>query len=349
MHCRSDEVRDHGQASVVVATDERNAPRHVAPSGLLTETRNPRMAHLLSHLERIARSDSTALLQGESGTGKEVLARAIHRSSHRSQGPFVSLNCASMPDRVLESELFGHEKGAFTGAVRQRLGRFELARGGSLLLDEIGAADTKVQLRLLRVLQEREFERLGGTQTIRVDVRVIAATNVDLVAAVKEGSFREDLFYRLNVLPIDVPPLRQRREDIPLLVRHFISKIDDGSRIEGIDREGMRALQSYPWPGNIRQLENTIERMVVLARGNRLSLEDVPVEIRKWRESDLEDLSEGSYWEARALFERRYLCDALQRYNGIISHAADAIGMSRKNLYSRLEQLHIDHHTYRAR
>ena len=351
MRCSSDEYRVHGLESVVAVVGERDHPRRLLTQPTLQmETRNPRMAHLLSQLERIASSKATVLLQGESGTGKEVLARSIHSWSSRNRGPFVSLNCASMPEGVLESELFGHEKGAFTGAVRQRLGRFELAQGGSLLLDEIGAADMKVQLRLLRVLQEREFERLGGTQTIQADVRVIAATNVDLATAVKEGTFREDLFYRLNVLPVEVPPLRQRSEDIPLLVNHFISKIEGGRRIEGIDEEGMRALKSYPWPGNIRQLENTIERMVVLAQGSGLSLDDVPADILNWRQDeDLEDLGGGSYWEARALFERRFLREALQRYNGIISHAADAIGMSRKNHYSRLEHLNIDHHTYRAR
>ena len=242
------------------------------------------MASLLSQLERIARSNSTVLLQGESGTGKEVLARAVHSYSPRHRGPFVSVNCASLAEGVLESELFGHEKGAFTGAVRQRLGRFELARGGTLFLDEIGSADIKVQQRLLRVLQEREFERLGGSVTVHADVRVVAATNADLTVAVKEATFREDLFYRLNVLPLEVPPLRQRAEDIPLFIDHFIANGPDGvvNRAEGIEAEAVRILSAYPWPGNIRQLANTIERMIVLSSRSTLAAADIPWEIVNW-------------------------------------------------------------------
>ncbi len=311
------------------------------------------MASLLSQLERIARSNSTVLLQGESGTGKEVLARAVHSYSPRHRGPFVSVNCASLAEGVLESELFGHEKGAFTGAVRQRLGRFELARGGTLFLDEIGSADIKVQQRLLRVLQEREFERLGGSVTVHADVRVVAATNADLTVAVKEATFREDLFYRLNVLPLEVPPLRQRAEDIPLFIDHFIANGPDGvvNRAEGIEAEAVRILSAYPWPGNIRQLANTIERMIVLSSRSTLAAADIPWEIVNWRDSEeaQEELTAKTFWEARTHFDRRYLCEALKRHNGVISHVADAIGISRKNLYTRLQRLRIDYHRYRTR
>ena len=234
---------------------------------VLMVSRNAHMRDVLDQLERVARSNGTVLLLGESGTGKEVIAQRLHRSSPRRNGPFVSVNCAALAEGVLESELFGHEKGAFTGAVRQRLGRFELADGGTLLLDEVGAADEKVQQRLLRVLQERRFERLGGTQTLRTDVRVVAATNSDLRALVTAGAFREDLYYRLNVLPLELPPLRERPEDIPLFIEHFLELIalNESRSPMDIDPAAMAVLQEYPWPGNIRQLENVLERMVIMS------------------------------------------------------------------------------------
>ena len=315
----------------------------------LMVTRNGLMQRILEELGRMARTEATVLVQGESGTGKEVLARAIHRRSPRSEGPFVRVNCASLPEGVLESELFGHEKGAFTGAVRQRPGRFELAHRGTILLDEIGAAHGKVQQRLLRVLQEREFERIGGTRTLRTDVRVVAATNVDLAAAVKRGDFREDLFYRLNVLPIELPPLRDRSEDIPLLIEHFLTR---SGRRKGrtlrILPDAVEFLRQYPWPGNIRQLENILERMVILARGEELTCADIPAEIATWKEQEeLAEMGATSYWEARKQFERRFLCGALRRHNGVITHVAEAIGISRKHLYMRLNQLRIDYRRYR--
>jgi transcriptional regulator with GAF, ATPase, and Fis domain len=211
------------------------------------------MQRLLAELGRLAEARATVLVQGESGTGKEVFAHAIHQRSHRSRGPFVRLNCAALSEGVLESELFGHERGAFTGAMRQHAGRFELAHRGTLFLDEIGAASPSVQVRLLRVLQEQEFERLGGTQTLRVDVRVIAATNAELRREVASGRFREDLFYRLDVLPVLLPPLRERREDIPLLVEHFIQAAANKNQrpLGGIEEEALAHLKEYPWPGNI--------------------------------------------------------------------------------------------------
>jgi len=326
-------------------------PGSVRPPPLLL-TQNPAMRRLLDQLQCVAPSNSTVLLEGESGTGKEVIARTIHASGWCHKGPFVSVNCAALPDGLLESELFGHERGAFTGAVRQRAGRFELAHGGTLFLDEIGAADGKVQLRLLRVLQEREFERLGGTQTIRTNVRVIAASNVELQAEVRAGRFREDLYYRLNVLPLVLPPLRERREDIPMLLDYFLQAAAqaNGYGDGQIEPEAVALLQGHPWPGNIRQLENTLERMVVLSRGRRLGVRDIPPEIAEWREEEgLADLGAVSYWEARDRFERRFLCSALQRHHGVISHVADAIKMSRKNLYTRMDQLQIDYTRFRRR
>jgi DNA-binding NtrC family response regulator len=309
------------------------------------------MRLLLERLSRIAAASATVLIEGESGTGKEVVARALHRWSPRRDGPFVRLSCASLPEGVLESELFGHERGAFTGAVRQRPGRFELADGGTLLLDEIGAADAKVQLRLLRVLQEHEFERVGGTETLRVDVRVVAATNVDLKAEVRQGRFREDLYYRLSVVPVRLPALRERREDIPLLIEHFLAEAAarNGSPVRSIAGPAVERLQAYPWPGNVRELENVIEQMVVLAAGERLTLADIPAEIADWREPGEEPAAGPvSFHEARALFERRYLCDALRRHRGVIAQVADAIGMSRKNLYMKLDNLEIDYDRFRG-
>ncbi len=319
-----------------------------APRRLIT--RNACMQQLLEELGRLAQARATVLIQGESGTGKEVFAHAVHQRSPRNRGPFVRLNCAALPEGVLESELFGHERGAFTGAVRQHAGRFELAHRGTLFLDEIGAAPPQVQVRLLRVLQEQEFERIGGTQTLRVDVRVIAATNVELKREVALGRFREDLFYRLNVLPVQLPPLRERREDIPLLVDHFIQAAAGRNRrpLSGIEAEALTHLQEHPWPGNIRQLENTIERMVVLARRSCLGVGDLPAEILRWREEEnLEELGACSYREAKDQFERRFLSAALRRHRGVITQVAEAIDMSRKNLYTKMDHLSIDYARFR--
>ena len=296
-------------------------------------TRSPYMQNVLNQLSCMAAAQSTILVQGESGTGKEVFAHAIHYRSPRRDQPFVRLNCASLPEGMLESELFGHEKGAFTGAVRQHPGRFELAHRGTLFLDEVGNADVKVQLRLLRVLQEREFERVGGTQTLKVDVRMIAATNMDLRKEVEAGRFREDLFYRLNVVPVRLPALRERPEDIPLLVDHFLELCARKNKctIKDIDQKAVEQLQAYSWPGNIRELENTIERMSIFAQNDRLEIADIPVEILECREEKKqEEMSTSTYQVAKTLFERRYLREALSRYNGVISQVATAIGSRAK-------------------
>jgi formate hydrogenlyase transcriptional activator len=227
---------------------------------------SPALTAVLSRVSKVASSDSTVLISGETGTGKELVARAIHRRSRRVSRAFVAVNCAAIPRDLIASELFGHEKGAFTGALQRRLGRFELADGGTIFLDEVGELTSDTQVALLRVLQEREFERVGGQQSIRVDVRVVAATNRDLKAAVANGAFREDLYYRLNVFPLEMPPLRARRADIPLLVEYFIDRYGRkaGKNIGSVDKKTLHLLQSYPWPGNIRELQNVIERSVIL-------------------------------------------------------------------------------------
>ena len=324
--------------------------REKRKKGEVATTHNAYMLELFDRLGQMAVAQATVLIQGESGTGKEVFARMLHQKSTRCGRSFVRLNCAALPEGLLESELFGHEKGAFTGATRQRAGRFELADRGTLFLDEVGAANVKVQQRLLRVLQEQEFERVGGTQTLKVDVRVIAATNADLQEEMKRGNFRQDLFYRLEVVPVWLPPLRQRREDIPLLVDCFVQRAagKNGKGVEGIEAQALERLQAYPWPGNIRQLENVVERMVIFADGQQLTVDDIPLEILEWKEQkELAELEDGSFQKAKALFERSFLCASLRRHKGVIAQVAEAIGMSRKNLYTKLEHLGIDYEYYR--
>jgi formate hydrogenlyase transcriptional activator len=230
---------------------------------------------VLSLVSKVAPTDATVLVTGETGTGKELVARAIHRRSHRSSRAFVCVNCAAVPRDLIASELFGHEKGSFTGALQRRLGRFELAEGGTIFLDEVGELPLGTQIALLRVLQEREFERVGGTRSIRTNVRVIAATNRNLQVAIQAGTFRSDLFYRLNVFPIDMPPLRERREDIPVLVEYFVDHCARkvGKNIQGITKESLDLLRSYPWPGNIRELQNVIERSVIMCETENFSVD----------------------------------------------------------------------------
>jgi transcriptional regulator with GAF, ATPase, and Fis domain len=242
---------------------------------------SPAIRQVYAVIEKVADTPSTVLITGESGTGKELIARALHEYSSRRTGPFIKINCAAIPKTLMESELFGYEKGAFTGAVGAKPGRFELAHGGTLFLDEIGEIPVEMQVKLLRVLQESEFERVGGIKTIHVDVRLVAATNRDLHAEVAAGAFREDLYYRLNVVPIHLPPLRDRREDIPLLVEHFIAKFNERLRkqITGIEPEGVLRLVGYNWPGNIRELENVIERTMLFCEGPTIRALDLPGEL----------------------------------------------------------------------
>jgi transcriptional regulator with GAF, ATPase, and Fis domain len=234
------------------------------------------LQRVLSLVSKVAPTDASVLITGETGTGKELVARAVHRRSRRSSGAFVSVNCAAIPRDLIASELFGHEKGSFTGAVQRRVGRFELAEGGTIFLDEVGELPMKTQVALLRVLQEHEFERVGGTRSIQTNVRVVAATNRNLQMAIAAGTFRSDLFYRLNVFPIEIPPLRERREDIPVLVEYFIDRCarNVGKNIRGIEKNSLDLLQSYPWPGNIRELQNAIERSVIMCETENFSLDE---------------------------------------------------------------------------
>jgi len=287
---------------------------------------------VLDQIQTVAPTDSTVLIEGETGTGKELIAQAIHTHSRRRDRPFVKLNCAAIPLGLLESELFGHEKGAFTGAVAQKLGRFEAADGGTLFLDEIGDIPLELQAKLLRVLQEQEFERLGSTYTRRVNVRVVAATNQDLATLVAEKLFRMDLYYRLNVFPVALPPLRRRAEDIPMLVAHFVGRYAErmSKRIEKITSDAMAALVRYPWPGNIRELQNFIERAVILTRGDVLQLSELP-------SSPM--LSTGPVTLADA--ERDHILNALEESQWVVGGAAGAaarLGVKRTTLISKMRK-----------
>ena len=295
---------------------------------------------VLRNIDMVAPTDSTVLILGETGTGKELVARAIHKNSKRSNGSFVRVNCAALPESLLESELFGHEHGAFTGATQQRAGRFELADGGTIFLDEIGEMPLPAQSRLLRVLQEQELERVGSSQTIRIDTRVLAATNRNLLDMVDEGDFREDLYYRLNVFPIQVPPLRERTEDIPILVRFFLTKHAErlGKWIEKIPKPVLQNLQAYTWTGNVRELENVIERAMILTSGDKLQLPSGVLPIRKSRparNSVLRPLSEVAEEHIRSVLEHT---------NGVIAGpqgAARILDMNPNTLRSRMEKLGI--------
>jgi formate hydrogenlyase transcriptional activator len=300
---------------------------------------------VLEQVAIVAPTDSTVLLHGETGTGKELIARAIHNLSPRRERPYVRMNCAAIPSGLLESELFGHEKGAFTGALIQRKGRFEVADGGSLFLDEIGDISLELQPKLLRAVQEQEFERLGSTRTIQVNVRLIAATHRDLRAMIRDEKFREDLFYRFSVFPIEIPPLRERREDIPLLVNHFVSKVSGrmGRQIKSIPKRAMEILTNCPWKGNIRELANFIERAVILSRGHEL---DVPV-------SELPTSSEISVaMGTPSTFRQAESCviiDALRAASGRIAGkggAAERLGLKRTTLQNKIRRLGISKASY---
>jgi len=306
-------------------------------SGL--ETANPRMADAINVAARAAISRATVLIRGESGTGKELMARAVHYASPRSKGPLVAVNVAALPDTLIESELFGHERGAFTGADREHRGRFELADGGTLFLDEIGDLPKSTQVKLLRVLQEQAFERLGGTRTLRVDVRVIAATNRDLEAMVAQGGFRDDLYYRLNVVSIDIPPLRERREDIPALVQLFLQRFA-GERpvpVTDVSREAMDLLVKYEYPGNVRELENLVHRAVVLARDRTLTTADLPIRVARMK-ADGQVEPAATFVERVSEFERALIVEALDRAGGVQTRAARALGMSERHLRYKLRK-----------
>jgi transcriptional regulator with GAF, ATPase, and Fis domain len=301
---------------------------------------SPTLKAVLSQVEQVAATTATVLILGESGTGKELLARAIHNLSDRRERPLVKVNCAALPSSLIESELFGHEKGSFTGAFAQRIGRFELAHGGTIFLDEIGELPLELQVKLLRVLQEQEFERLGGSETIRVDTRVIAATNRDLKRAAASGGFREDLFYRLNVFPVQLPPLRQRKDDIPLLLRAFTERFGNrfGKTIDSIPQDVMQAFQAYSWPGNIRELQNVIERAVIVARGNVLHV-DEPLDAAATETTPLEHVR-----STLGEVERRHILRTLEEANWKISGeggAADVLDLNPSTLRARMRKLGI--------
>ncbi|MBS3977894.1 MAG: sigma-54-dependent Fis family transcriptional regulator [Syntrophomonadaceae bacterium] len=293
-------------------------------------------------VEQISGTQVTVLLTGESGTGKEVVARAIHKSSQRGDKPLVVVNCAALPEPLLESELFGHEKGAFTGAVAKKPGRFELADGGTIFLDEIGEMPPLMQVKLLRVLQDRSFERVGGTKTLKVDVRVIAATNRNLPEAIRLGSFREDLYYRLNVINLHLVPLRERQEDIPALARFFLSKFDVRKKIKGISPEAMKILQAYQWPGNVRELENAIERSLIVASGETILPEHLPFSAaashRKPFETDGLIIRFPSGGISLDEVEQGLILEALRRTGGNRTGAAKLLGITRSALLYRMEK-----------
>ncbi|GMT47511.1 MAG: acetoacetate metabolism regulatory protein AtoC [bacterium] len=314
---------------------------------------SPEMQKVYDLIEKIADTDSTVLITGESGTGKELIAKVIHYNSYRSGKNFVPLNCAAIPKDLLESELFGHEKGAFTGAINTRIGRFELASGGTLFLDEIGELDPSLQVKLLRVLQEREFERVGSTKTIKVDVRILAATNRNLEERTREGKFREDLYYRLNVIPVHIPPLRNRKEDTPVLIEHFLKKHAKTKKRQSprIPKYIMDVLLRYRWPGNVRELENLIERLTILNPGQSVTIEDMPERFQTL--THVTDKPQGPVYSTEDFslppeginlndiidtIERKLINEALEKSNGIKSKAATLLGLNRTTLVEKMKK-----------
>jgi two-component system, NtrC family, response regulator HydG len=303
-----------------------------------------KMHQVFRTVERVAASDSTVFIAGESGTGKELVARAIHRLSKRASGPFIKVNCGALTETLLESELFGHEKGAFTGAIKSKLGRFELADGGTLFLDEIGDVPASMQVKLLRALQEQEFERVGGEATVRVDVRVVSATNKLLEREVAEGRFREDLFYRLHIIPLTLPPLRERRDDIPILVAHFIDKLGKktNARVRGIADAALGRLMAYHWPGNVRELENVIEQALVFSESEHITVSALPPFLQGGvAEDTLEVPRELSLPEILDDLERQLIVKAYQKAKGVKTETARLLGIKTSALYYKLEKYGI--------
>lgn len=297
---------------------------------------SPKMQDVLSLISRVARSDSSVLILGESGTGKDMVARLIHGASQRKTGRFIAISCAALPETLLESELFGYERGAFSGAEKRRIGKFELAHGGTIFLDEVGDIPVSTQVKLLRVLQEFSFERLGGNTPIKVDVRLLTATNQNLKKKIAAGAFREDLYYRLNVITLTLPPLRERKEDIKLLAEHFVEKFGRkcAREIKGISRSAVDKLMRYDWPGNVRELENVMERAVVLCRGNHVDADDLPVE----GGSVLGEYGSGSLADV----ERKYIMTVLAQTDWNLSEAAGRLGIHRNTLRTKIRQYRIE-------
>jgi two-component system nitrogen regulation response regulator NtrX len=312
---------------------------------------SPAIRHLKEQIAIAAPTSGWVLITGENGTGKELVARATHNLSRRREKPFVEVNCAAIPEELIESELFGHEKGAFTGATAMRKGKFDQAHEGTLFLDEIGDMSLKTQAKILRILQERRFERVGGSRTIEVDVRVIAATNKDLEEEIGQGNFRQDLYYRLNVLPFHVPPLRDRREDIPLLARHFLDYFcnKEGRRPKNLEPAALEALANYTWPGNIRELKNLIERLVIMIREETITAADLPETVspktataRAAARAVAAAGDAATFKEAREGFEKEYILQKLEEFDGNISRTAEAIDIERSNLHRKIKTFGID-------
>ena len=307
---------------------------------------SPATRAMVRMILKVAPTQHTVLILGESGTGKELVAREIHRHSPRKDQPFLAVNCAALTETLLESELFGHEKGAFTGAVAAKPGKFELADKGTIFLDEIGDLSPNVQLKILRVIQEREFTRLGGTATLKADIRLLAATHRDLEQAVANGLFREDLYYRLNVVPLRLPPLRERMEDIPDLVRHFLRKaVDEGLPAKRLENDAFDLLKRYRWPGNVRELRNLVERMLIMVSGERIEVRHLPPNLHRdtHRAASAHAGSGGfsSLHEARAAYERDYILRKLDENHGNVSRTAEVLGLERSHLYRKMKALGI--------
>jgi len=313
------------------------------PHGLIGESSRIREVRALVH--KVARTTATVLIQGESGTGKELTADLIHRNSPRRDAPLIKVNCAAIPETLLESELFGHERGAFTGAVAQKAGKFELAHGGTLFLDEVGDMQLAIQAKVLRVLEDREIFRVGGTKPIRADVRIVAATNKNLEQAVRTGEVREDLYHRLNVFPILLPPLRERVEDIPVLVERFLEQIPpvDGRTTRGVAPDAMERLLNYSWPGNVRELRNCIERALIMAEGEFVQTEDLPLRFAAAAEPARASATSDNGLDARlAEQERQWIVEALKEVNGVQAHAAKVLRVTERSLWYRVRKLGLD-------
>ncbi len=322
--------------------------------------RHPAVRQIIDLVAQVAGTRATVLIQGESGTGKEVVARAIHYQSDRASKPFVVINCAAIPGNLLETELFGHEKGAFTGAVKTKKGRLELADQGTLFLDEIGEMPKELQVKILRMLEEQKFQRVGGTEDIEVDNRIIAATNKDLKQAVEAGSFRDDLYYRLNVFAFAIPPLRERREDIPLLVEHFLAKHKEAfkSKASAVTEEGMKILMDYSWPGNVRELENTLVRAMILCRSQSIGAEDLPQELKGEEKKEevriagdreeLKQLKKEAQQKAKEEIERNFIIEALRQGEGNILRSAEKVGMDRRQFQNLVKKYGISRKDFLA-
>jgi two-component system response regulator AtoC len=345
----------HGVIQKALRTEERNTRRLQAepPGVALPEAtgrfgligRTPSIRDLFALIEKVAPSPTTVMITGESGTGKELVARALHDNSERRNGPFIEINCGAIPENLFEAELFGYEKGAFTGAVAAKPGRFELAQGGTLFLDEVGELPRDMQVKILRALQERRIDRVGGVRPIDIDVRLVAATNVDLQKAVAGGTFREDLYYRLNVIPMKLSPLRDRREDVPLLVEHFLRRFNQrlAKTVARVAPEAMAALLEHPWPGNVRELENLMERTVLLADGDTIRLEDLPGGMgpsgNAEPDDELDALGLKEYVRVHAAkVERSRIQRVLEAEEGNVTRAARRLGISRKSLQTKMKE-----------